>query len=65
MKVREFPGGPVVKTSCFQGRVHEFDPTCQAVQLKNRNKERLSIKTDLQLDRDTKKLSETSLLRKV
>ena len=60
---RDFAGGPVVKTSCFQCRVHEFGPTCQAVQLKN--KERSFIKTDLQLDRDTKKLSETSLLCKV
>ena len=63
--LEDFPGHPLVKTSCFQCRVRGFDPTCQAVQLKDKNKERIFIKTDLQLDRDTKKLSETPLLCKV
>ena len=25
-QTRDFPGGPVVKTPCFQCRGHEFDP---------------------------------------
>ena len=25
-KLRDFPGGPVVMTPCFQSRGHEFDP---------------------------------------